>query len=132
MSLFGVWQGDKRFKVWVNFQFLTGILFEWPLSVIFSSKRKHLGLSKARFFVFMCIYLSSSNASMAIKAIGGGPGTKKPVKLILYIILSSKKLIAVISSLFTECQNSTPFRRYDQFNFRGSWLLYWRCRGNFW
>merc|ERR1712208_206108 len=24
-----------------------------------------------------------------------------------------------VSTLFTECQNSTPFRRYDQFNFRG-------------
>ena len=25
----------------------------------------------------------------------------------------------MVSTLFTECQNSTPFRRYDQFNFRG-------------
>ena len=28
------------------------------------------------------------------------------------------ELIAVVSMLFTECQNSTRFRRYDQFNFR--------------
>ena len=25
----------------------------------------------------------------------------------------------MVSTLFTECQNSTRFRRYDQFNFRG-------------
>ena len=25
----------------------------------------------------------------------------------------------MVSTLFTECPNSTPFRRYDQFNFRG-------------
>ena len=25
----------------------------------------------------------------------------------------------MVSTLFTECQNLTPFRRYDQFNFRG-------------
>ena len=25
----------------------------------------------------------------------------------------------MVSTLFTEYQNSTPFRRYDQFNFRG-------------
>ena len=25
----------------------------------------------------------------------------------------------MVITLFTECQNSTPFRRYDQFNFRG-------------
>ena len=25
----------------------------------------------------------------------------------------------MVSTLFTECQNSTPFRSYDQFNFRG-------------
>ena len=25
----------------------------------------------------------------------------------------------MVSTLFTECQNSTLFRRYDQFNFRG-------------
>ena len=30
-----------------------------------------------------------------------------------------KELIAVVSTLFMECQNSTPFQRYDQFNFRG-------------
>ena len=25
----------------------------------------------------------------------------------------------MVSTLFTECQNSTPFCRFDQFNFRG-------------
>ena len=30
-----------------------------------------------------------------------------------------KELIAVISTLFTERQNSTLFLRYDQFNLRG-------------
>ena len=30
-----------------------------------------------------------------------------------------RELIAVISTLFTECHNLTPFRRYGQFNFRG-------------
>ena len=29
-----------------------------------------------------------------------------------------KEPIAVVSALFTECQNSTRFRRYDLFNFR--------------
>ena len=28
-------------------------------------------------------------------------------------------LIAVVSTLFMEYQNSNPFRRYDQFNFLG-------------
>ena len=29
------------------------------------------------------------------------------------------ELIAVVSTFFMECQNSTQFRRYDRFNFRG-------------
>ena len=29
------------------------------------------------------------------------------------------ELMAVVSTRFTECQNSTRFGRYDQFNFRG-------------
>ena len=32
------------------------------------------------------------------------------------------ELIAVVSTLFTECQYLTWFQRYDQFNFLGSWL----------
>ena len=46
------------------------------------------------------------------KAIGGS-GVKKTCQA--YFV----ELIAVVSTLFTECQNSTRFRRYDQFNFRG-------------
>ena len=42
-----------------------------------------------------------------------GPGVKKLCQAYF------EELIAVVSTLFTECQNSTPFRRYDQFNFRG-------------
>ena len=49
---------------------------------------------------------------MTFKAIGGS-GVKKKCQAYF------KELIAVVSTLFTECQNSTWFRRYDQFNFRG-------------
>ena len=48
-----------------------------------------------------------------VKAIGGRSGVKKTCRAYF------DELIAVVSTLFTECQNSTPFRRYDQFNFRG-------------
>ena len=48
-----------------------------------------------------------------IKAIDGGSGVKKIRQAYC------KELIAVISMLFTECQNSIPFPRCDQFNFRG-------------
>ena len=47
-----------------------------------------------------------------LKAIGGS-GVKKTCHTYF------KELIAVVLTLFTECQNSTRFRRYDQFNFRG-------------
>ena len=47
-----------------------------------------------------------------IKAIGGVRGQKTCQAYF-------EELIAVVSTLFTECQNSTRFRRYDQFNFRG-------------
>ena len=47
-----------------------------------------------------------------VKAIGGS-GVKNTCRA--YFV----ELIAVVSTLFTECQNSTRFRRYDQFNFRG-------------
>ena len=49
---------------------------------------------------------------MRVKAIGGS-GVKKTCQAYF------KELIAVVSTLFTECQNSTLFRRYGQFNFRG-------------
>ena len=39
-----------------------------------------------------------------------GPGSKKHVKLIL-------KNLLLVSTLFTECRNSTRFLRYDPFNF---------------
>ena len=42
----------------------------------------------------------------------GGPGSKTCQ---VYFV----ELIAVLSTLLTECQNSTRFQRYDQFNFRG-------------
>ena len=47
-----------------------------------------------------------------VKAIEGGSGAQKTCQA--YFV----ELIAVVSTLFTECQNSTQFRRYDQFNFR--------------
>ena len=46
------------------------------------------------------------------KAIGGS-GVKKTCQAYF------EELFAVLSTLFTEYQNSTPFRRYDRFNFRG-------------
>ena len=51
-------------------------------------------------------------ACMKIKAIGGSR-FKKACQACF------EELIDVVSMLFTECQNSTPFRRYDQFNFWG-------------
>ena len=47
------------------------------------------------------------------KAIEGGLGSKKTCQA--YFV----ELIAVVSTLLTKCQNSTLFRRYDQFNFLG-------------
>ena len=46
-----------------------------------------------------------------LKAIGGESGVKRICQA--YFV----ELITVISILFTECQNSTWFRRYDQYNF---------------
>ena len=43
----------------------------------------------------------------------GVPGVKKPCQAYF------EELIAVVSALFTEYQNSTSFRRYDRLNFRG-------------
>ena len=42
---------------------------------------------------------------LPLKAIGGGPGVKKTCQAYF------EELIAVVSMLFTECQNSTPLRR---------------------
>ena len=54
----------------------------------------------------------------------GGSGVKKTCQA--YFV----EFIAVVSTPFMECQNSTWFLRYDQFNFWGSWLLYRQKRGN--
>ena len=62
---------------------------------------------------YLCHYHCKSAYRIQLKAIGGGSGVKKTCQAYF------EELIAVVSTLFTECQNSTPFRRYDQFNFRG-------------
>ena len=41
----------------------------------------------------------------------GGQGVKKSCQA--YLV----EIIAVVSTLYTEYQNSIPFQRYDQFNF---------------
>ena len=42
------------------------------------------------------------------------------------------ELITVVPTLFTECQNSTRFERYDQFNFWGLHFYIGNRGGNFW
>ena len=40
--------------------------------------------------------------------------------------------IIVVSTLFNECQNVSPFIRYQRFNVLALWLSYSNLRGHFW
>ena len=61
-----------------------------------------------------------------LKATGGGPGSKKSCWSYL------KDSIIMVSTLFTECQNFTPFRSYRRLNVLALWLFYSNLRGHFW
>ena len=76
--------------------------------------------------VVMSIWHIKENArnKKPLKAIGGGSRVKKTCQA--YFV----EFIAVISTLFTECQNST--RRYDQFNFGGLDFYIVQKRETFW
>ena len=56
----------------------------------------------------------------------GGSGVKKTCWSYL------KGSIVVVSTLFTKCQNFTPFRSYQRFNVLALWLFYSNLRGHFW
>ena len=77
------------------------------------SRDNSFGKSKLNWTFGLALFCLDTAEITIIMAIGGGSGVKKTCQAYF------EELIAVVSTLFTECQNSTPFQRYDQFNFEG-------------
>ena len=131
-----VWWGGTKSEIFLDISWLVCKLqTKIPQNLILRNTDQNppkndfkqvLGMLTSPYFAGLSILTSEINPEnfrsislrLAIKAIGAVRGVKKTCHP--YIV----ELIAVVSMLLTECQNSTWFRRYVQFNFLG--LDFWK------